>query len=270
MRITLVIPCYNEQMSIGPCLEAVKAQTRQFDEILVIDNNCTDSTVAVVERYSGELPIRVLIEERQGVAWASQRGYDEASGQVIARIDADTRMEPTWARVVEEFLSAHPEVGGVGGGFWFYDLPRFSFRKSAFAKAAKYGSNSPGRRLGLMGHNMAIRKSAWEAARSCVSNFPGTHEDLDVSLALGEVGVELRTLPGMVVGLSPRRYTTSLKPMIDDMVAVLRTLGVHGRRWEQMSYALTIPVNALVMLAIGAVARRSTVRIEKRVSPITK
>ena len=270
MKISLVIPCYNEESSIGPCLEAVKAQTRQFDEILVVDNNSTDSTVEVVESYLGELPIRVLTEERQGVAWASQRGYDEASGQVIARIDADTRIEPTWARVVEEFLLAHPEVGGVGGSYWFYDLPRFSFRKSAFANAAKYGSDSSGRCLGLMGNNMAIRKSAWEAARPCVRNLPRTHEDLDVALALREVGVELRTLPGMVAGLSPRRYTASLKSILDDMTAVLHTLGVHGRRREQLSYVLTIPVNAVVMLAIGAVARRSTGRIENRVSPITK
>ena len=65
MKISLVIPCYNEESSIGPCLEAVKAQTRQFDEILVVDNNSTDSTVEVVESYLGELPIRVLTEERQ-------------------------------------------------------------------------------------------------------------------------------------------------------------------------------------------------------------
>lgn len=270
MQITLVIPCYNEESAIGPCLDAVVAQTRQFDEILVVDNNSTDGTRAVVEQYVDKLPIRVLSESRQGVAWASQHGYDMACGDVIARIDADTRMERSWAAVVEEYLSTHSEIDGVGGFCWFYDMSFLSMRKGAFARAEKFGAESSGPRRMLGGNNMAIRRSAWVAAKTCVKNLPGTHEDIDLTYALLDTGSRLSSLPGMLVGLSPRRYMVSPKSLLREMVAVLRTQHAHGRQKDAIMYAVYMPFNLVVASVLGLVARRGDASREDRVSPVTR
>ncbi|ASR04582.1 MULTISPECIES: glycosyltransferase family 2 protein [Gordonia] len=271
MQITLVVPCFNEEAAIGPCLDAVLGQTRQFDEIIVVDNNSTDRTLEVVRRYVDRLPIRVLTETRQGVAWASQCGYNAASGDVIARIDADTRVEPAWAAVVDEYLSGHPEVDGVGGFSWLYDMPRLNMRKAAFARAAKFGADSSGTRPVLVGNNMAIRKSAWDAARVRVKNLPGTHEDLDVTYALKDAGRgDFRSLPGMVVSLSPRTYLVSPKVTMRYLAAIMRTAGLYGRRKDQAFCAATIPINIVLFLAYGIVVRRLSDSTESRVSPVTR
>jgi glycosyltransferase involved in cell wall biosynthesis len=51
MKISLVIPAKNEKTLIGPCLEAILAQTEYPNEVIVVDNASTDGTRAVVESF---------------------------------------------------------------------------------------------------------------------------------------------------------------------------------------------------------------------------
>ena len=53
MKVSVVIPVYNEEKYIKNCLESLMKQEEKPDEIIVVDNNCTDETINIVKKYNG-------------------------------------------------------------------------------------------------------------------------------------------------------------------------------------------------------------------------
>ena len=73
MRFSVVVPCYNESAYIADTINSLRAQRfRGGWEIVVVDNNCTDDTAEIARG----LGARVVVEERQGVCSARQRGAE--------------------------------------------------------------------------------------------------------------------------------------------------------------------------------------------------
>ena len=119
MKITVILCTYNRASSIGKALESVLASILApgLDwEILVVDNNSKDGTFAVVNEFCLRHPgrLRYLFETRQGLSNARNAGIREARGEVIAFMDDDVTVEPTWL----QNLTAHLHDGawaGAGG-----------------------------------------------------------------------------------------------------------------------------------------------------------
>ena len=61
-RISVVIPCYNEEAAIGACLDALASQIPQPSEVIVVDNNCTDRTAEIAQSYG----FVTVIQEKNG------------------------------------------------------------------------------------------------------------------------------------------------------------------------------------------------------------
>src|SRR5688500_17107775 len=93
LRASVVIPVYNEADSLDLCLSAIAAQTTQPFEVIVVDNNSTDTTAEIAASYPF---VRLVYESRQGVVHARNTGFNLAQGDIIARIDADTVIESGW------------------------------------------------------------------------------------------------------------------------------------------------------------------------------
>jgi len=123
LKISLIICAYNEEKYLGDCLDsAIKNSHGNFFEIIVVDNASTDGTKSVAEKRPG---VRVVREDRKGLTRARQRGYEEAKGDILAYIDADTRMPKGWFdRVVYEF-EKDANLGCLSGPYIFYDIPKF-------------------------------------------------------------------------------------------------------------------------------------------------
>src|SRR5665647_254260 len=109
--ISVVIPSYNDASFLEVCLAALAVQTRLPDEIIVVDNACTDATAAVASAAGA----RVIVESAHGIWPAAAAGYDAANGEVIARLDADSVPPADWLQRVDATLAAFPEVGVVTG-----------------------------------------------------------------------------------------------------------------------------------------------------------
>ena len=183
LRITVVLPVYNEAAILSNCLTALHAQTVPPDEILIVDNNSTDDSVAIARTFPG---VQVITEPKQGITHARTAGFDAAKGDIIARIDADTTVAPDWIEVMHnKFLD--PTVDGITGlaGIaelspknkiwftWYYSLFRWWHQRSIGLGPVLYGFNS------------AIRATAWQNLRPYLTD--GDHmisEDLDVTLGL--------------------------------------------------------------------------------------
>ncbi len=82
LKISLVIPCYNEEEGIAAVLEDVP---EIVDEVVVVDNNCTDRTAEIALKMGA----KVALETKQGYGAALKKGFNEASGDIIATLDAD-------------------------------------------------------------------------------------------------------------------------------------------------------------------------------------
>lgn len=103
MKLSVVIPVFNGEKYLPACLDSLRNQFRQPDEIIVIDDGSTDSTPLILADYASRLPaMRVVRQENQGVSVARNLGLQQARGQYVSFLDADDFFEPDMlARMLE-------------------------------------------------------------------------------------------------------------------------------------------------------------------------
>ncbi len=93
MKISVVVPAYNEEKCIERCLNSLVKQDYDNFEVILCLNNCTDNTENIAKRFS---KVKIVKEERKGVTYARQTGTKEASGEIIASADADSYYPSNW------------------------------------------------------------------------------------------------------------------------------------------------------------------------------
>jgi glucosyl-dolichyl phosphate glucuronosyltransferase len=165
--LSVVVCTYSRCALLRDCLESLAAQTLSRDayEVIVVDNNSSDGTPGLVWSWQRDNPrVRYVLEPRQGVAHARNRGWREAAGEFVAYIDDDTTADPEWCeRVLHAFTASTPQPVAVGGEI----LPRLAGRKPwwfsprmevrSWGPAAGFLS-SPTAHYGFSGANMAFQR----------------------------------------------------------------------------------------------------------------
>jgi glycosyltransferase involved in cell wall biosynthesis len=110
MRISVVIPAYNEESSIDRCLESIKKQTYKDYDIIVVNAESTDKTAEVAFRYTD----RVITAKTGSPGPARNLGVKSSASEVIAFTDADTIVADNWlSEIAKKFED--PKVVGAGG-----------------------------------------------------------------------------------------------------------------------------------------------------------
>lgn len=108
MRVSVVIPAYNAARFLPEAVESVRQQTTPVHEIIIVDDGSTDGTEQVVQSLGGD--IVYIRQANAGVSAARNRGISEATGEIIAFLDADDLWLPEKvANQINVFLS-NPEV----------------------------------------------------------------------------------------------------------------------------------------------------------------
>lgn len=126
MKLSLIIPAYNEELYLADCLtHACAEMAAQADqgpfEIIVVDNASTDGTAEIAAGFEG---VRVVYEPSKGLTCARQKGLEEASGEILAYIDADTHMPRGWVGRVLESYRTIDGLACISGPYHYYDLSR--------------------------------------------------------------------------------------------------------------------------------------------------
>jgi len=107
---SVVIPTWNGREYLPRCLDALRAQQRPADEVVVADGGSTDGTVEFLAREYPEVTV-VALPENRGFAGTINAGIRRATGAYIATLNNDTEADPAWLAALEQALDAHPEVG---------------------------------------------------------------------------------------------------------------------------------------------------------------
>lgn len=126
MKISFVIPAYNEESYIGDCLRSVLSAIAEYPcdaEIVVVNNASTDSTRNIAQTFA---QVRVVDEPRKGLVWARAAGARASSGDLIANIDADTRIPSGWIKKVFDAFGEDKKLVALSGPYIYDDLPRLS------------------------------------------------------------------------------------------------------------------------------------------------
>lgn len=97
MKVSVVIPAFNEAEFLDACLNSLTKQTEPPDEIIVVNNNSTDNTVKIAKKYD----VRIVNEKKQGMISARNSGFNKAKFDIIARTDADTILPPSWIKKIK-------------------------------------------------------------------------------------------------------------------------------------------------------------------------
>jgi cellulose synthase/poly-beta-1,6-N-acetylglucosamine synthase-like glycosyltransferase len=195
--VSIVIPVYNGAGTIRMCLDAILNQDlpREQYEVIVVDNNSTDNLAETVQGY----PAKLVSERSCQSAYAARNtGIRQATGELVAFIDADCVAEPDWLRrLIEPF--ADETVGGVGGEI--VDLQAINLVERFIQCCLPYRQCLPndGRFLpGLITGNAAYRRQDLLDIGLFNTMFDGSDIDLSWRLQIN-TGRQIRFVPEAIV-----------------------------------------------------------------------
>jgi glycosyltransferase involved in cell wall biosynthesis len=120
IKISVIIPAYNEEKFLPETLQALSRQTfsREDFEIIVVDNASTDRTSALAKIHGADI---IVQECQQGTNFARQAGLLASKGRIVAFLDADCIAPPEWLERIYHTLHSrkHPCVA-IAGAYVFF------------------------------------------------------------------------------------------------------------------------------------------------------
>jgi glycosyltransferase involved in cell wall biosynthesis len=180
--LSVIIPAYNEAIYIGRCLQSLKNQNchQQIYEVIVVDNESTDSTPEIAQNYN----VKLLARQPGNVGRMRNLGAQHARGTILAFIDADCVVDPDWiSRAIQ--LSTDYPTKVFGGGCLLPDNPTI---------VEKYWLlGDPETRLpkDLIGASIVLQKEAFETIGGFDENVT-SGEDTALSKAAAKSGLTVR------------------------------------------------------------------------------
>src|SRR5207247_7283180 len=123
MKLSFIIPAYNEEKYLGKCLDSILLEIERSKvnaEVIAVNNASTDHTRDIAAAYSS---IKIVDEPRKGLSQARQSGYEASTGDVIANVDADSILPAGWIETVVSRFSKSQKLVALSGPQVFYDLP---------------------------------------------------------------------------------------------------------------------------------------------------
>ena len=122
IMVSVIVPAYNEEKSIGRTIESLLGQDYQNFEVLVVDDGSEDRTLEIAKGFEGT-KVRVIHQENMGKAEALNTGIRSAIGEVVLTVDADTRLNPGALGALAAKFSADQRLGALSGNVKV-DTPR--------------------------------------------------------------------------------------------------------------------------------------------------
>ena len=214
--VSVIVPAFNAEKTLGETLQSGAAQTYANIEIVIVDDGSTDSTAEIAAEFCAREPrARLVRQENRGLAGARNRGVRESSGPWIAPLDADDLFHPTTVeKQVRAALAAPAPPGFVY--CWYQDIDEQGFVLGSGPRWAFHGA--------------ALKRLAYQStihtvllSRSAVESVGGYDESLK---ACEDVMIQLRIARSWPVAAVPEHlvgYRKRAGSMSRDTALVIRS-----------------------------------------------
>jgi GT2 family glycosyltransferase len=110
--VTAILPNWNGERFLDAILPDLAAQTHPPERIIVVDNGSTDGSLACARRHRADI---VALAENRGFAHAVNRGIAEASTDLVAIVNTDVRLDPSWLATLVAALAGDPSAAFATG-----------------------------------------------------------------------------------------------------------------------------------------------------------
>lgn len=185
MRVSVVIPVYNEEKLIKKCLDSLMDQEVSPDEIIVVNNNSTDGSIEIVKNFKN---IKIINEKKQGMIPARNTGFNKADYEIIVKCDADTILPTDWIKNIKNDFYLNASIVGISMPVRLSD---FSIGKHTTILFYIY-MLIPRLMMGvypMVGPSYAIKRTVWNSIKEklCLDDKV-VHEDIDLCLHVMKYG----------------------------------------------------------------------------------
>ncbi|NJM98761.1 MAG: glycosyltransferase family 2 protein [Phormidesmis sp. RL_2_1] len=250
---TVVIATYNGADRLGKVLDYLRCQINTDDilwEVIVVDNNSTDKTAEVVQRYQSKwpknVPLRYEFEPQQGAGFARHHGTKVADSPIVGYLDDDNLPWINWVRAAYRFGQKHPNVGVFGSRIRgkFLSAPPAHFERIASLLAlTERGATplpyQPHIKVVPPGAGLVVRRQAWldnvPEERTLAEKFGEREagEDLEVVLRIQRAGWAVWYNAKMLMyhEIPPHRLTKAY------LIQLCRGIGLSRYHTRMLSFA---------------------------------
>lgn len=210
--VSVVIPAYNEEKALPECLGSLVKQdfSKEEFEVIVVDNNSTDKTYSVAQKFKKRLNLRIVLEKKKGRGHARYTGFKIAKGKYILSTDADTKVPQSWIRKSVKYLEKDSVVA-VTGPCKIQDCPPitnivFNTMQPTAMTLYKLAFGH----YWLNGFNFGVKKEVYKKSGGFNPNL-NTMEDMDITKKIAKLG-KIKCSYSLNVVFSGRRFKNGLIP----------------------------------------------------------
>ena len=114
MKISILIPCHNEEKSVRSCINSCLDQTRPFDQILAINDGSTDSTLKILQGFGKKIQVLNIRIATGNKSFVQERGLEYITGDVMVTTDGDTILDKNFVKNIEKDFQ-DKKVAAVAG-----------------------------------------------------------------------------------------------------------------------------------------------------------
>lgn len=203
MKLSVVIPAYNEEDYLPACLQSVIDEAGEdVYEIIVVDNASTDRTAQVAKKFKG---VKVVREDKKGLTHARQKGLMTAKGDLIAYIDADTHVKKGWFHKVRHEFEKNPRLVCLSAPYNLYDVSKWKrVLVWTWWNLLAYPTYKLLMQYMILGANFVAKRSVLLKIGGFDESIAFYGEDTDIARRLNRVG-KVKFLRRPLVNSSARR-----------------------------------------------------------------
>lgn len=231
MKLSVVIPAYNEEKYIGGCLQSlIDKAGDDIYEIIVVDNASTDKTAEVAKSFKG---VRVVKEKRKGLTRARQAGLLASKGDLVAYIDADTQVKDSWLHRVKREFEKNPRLVCLSAPYSLYDVSKWKrVLVWSYWNLLAYPTYMLLMKYMVLGANFVARRSVLMKIGGFDATIEFYGEDTNIARRLAKAG-KVKFLRSSLVNSSARRMEAEgwlkigLKYTANFISEILRHRPVH-------------------------------------------
>jgi glycosyltransferase involved in cell wall biosynthesis len=169
-KISLVTASYNSGKYIEDCILSILEQGYPALEYIIVDGGSTDNTMSVIEKYADKISL-VIREPDSGPAQALNKGFKEATGEIMGWLNTDDRLHAKSLFAMAEIFNSLNEVE------WVMGFPTWFSAEGICLNEIYYNQGSPFYFPEYIGDNLHLKFARWSKWRFAMGDFSAIQQE---------------------------------------------------------------------------------------------